>query len=208
MLLIRSLQYNYPNQKTLVYPDIELKKQDSLLLKGPSGCGKSTLMYLISGLLPIQQGFIQLFDSSVTELSDKVLNRLRSNAIGLVFQRNHFLPALSVYENLRLNTNSTDEYIRYLADFLHIESLLKKKPTELSEGELQRAALVRALAYKPQLLIADEPTSNLDTDTCKRMIALLDHLHKSTDLTLLLITHDERLSELTHHEIYLTKGNT
>jgi len=169
-----------------------------MALLGASGCGKTTLLHLLAGLLTPSSGSIALFGSSLTEMRETERDRFRGRHIGLVFQRLHLLPALSVRENimltLRLARLPPDKLrVDKLLDQLHLTDLAMRKPDRLSQGQAQRVAIARAVVHRPKLLIADEPTSALDDKNAEDAIAMLRESASSAGATLLVVTHDQRV---------------
>ncbi len=200
MLVTQSLYFAYSSDTEFHFPDISLQEGDNLLVLGQSGVGKTTLLHLIAGLLQPKSGNIELRGTVIHELSSGKLDRFRGRNIGLVFQRPHFVQALSLRENLSL--------VQYLAgkphDKMRINEVLKSlgiegkgenKPYSLSQGEQQRAAIALAVINSPQLILADEPTSSLDDTNCTKVTTLLKEQAAETGAQLVIITHDQRLKD-------------
>jgi putative ABC transport system ATP-binding protein len=190
--------------------DLDLKAGERVALTGESGSGKSTLLHLIAGLDAADGGTIRLEDIEVTKLSDAGRAGLRRDRIGLVFQQYNLIPSLSVGDNLvfqaRIAGRHDAAWYKELIERLGLGGLLKRYPEQLSGGQQQRVAIGRALATKPSLLLADEPTGNLDGETGKQVIDLLFALHAERGTTLLLITHDQALAERCDRIIHLRDG--
>jgi putative ABC transport system ATP-binding protein len=189
--------------KSFHQPDDDIKVLDgvnfyldegrSAALLGESGSGKSTLLHLIAGLDRPDSGSIQLQQREMTHLSDREWNEVRRSQLGLVFQHYHLVPTLSVANNLQLQArlcNCLDEAFRdYLVDELGLTRLLRRLPHQLSGGQQQRVAIARALLHRPRLVLADEPTGNLDEDSSEAVMQLLVNLVRKAGSSLLMVTH-------------------
>jgi putative ABC transport system ATP-binding protein len=166
---------------------------ECVALMGESGSGKTTLLNLIAGLEPIQQGEIAIANLPLSNASDKQLSRLRKQYLGIIFQQFNLLSSLSVQDNIefsaKLSGRFDENHGLTLAKELGILSLLTKFPATLSGGEMQRVAIARALNAKPQLLLADEPTGNLDKNNSEHVVEQLVNLAKSKNTALLMVTH-------------------
>ena len=167
-------------------------------LMGDSGSGKTTLLNLIAGLEPIQQGQITLAGVELAQASDQQLSYLRKTQLGIIFQQYNLLSSLSVQDNIAFSARLAGRYdtalCHHLARQLDIHSLLNQYPSTLSGGEMQRVAIARAMSAQPKLLLADEPTGNLDDDNSSRVVALLVTLAKSHNTALLLVTHSHNVA--------------
>ena len=200
MLKTQSLRFSYDQNTAFLFPDIELGAGENLLILGESGIGKTTLLHLIAGLLQPRSGSVELKGTVLHELSSAKLDRFRGRHIGLVFQRPHFVQALSVQENLALvqflaGKQQDKKRIKQVLDSLGIGHKLREKPHKLSQGEQQRVAIAVAVINSPQLILADEPTSSLDDKNCAKVAALLKEQAAASGSQLLIITHDQRLKE-------------
>ncbi len=208
MLLTQSLQFRYPGATALEFPDIQASPGNPLLVLGESGSGKTTLLHLLGGLLQPLSGTIQISGTDITALSGRRLDRFRGMHIGIVFQRAHFVEALSVRQNLELasylpKTKPDPQRSQALIERLRITQTLGKSLRQLSAGEQQRVAIARALLNQPDVLLADEPTSALDDKNCDAVIQLLREAADLTGATLLIVTHDTRLKDQFAHQIHL-----
>ena len=167
-------------------------------LMGDSGSGKTTLLNLIAGLEPIQQGQITLAGVELAQASEQQLSYLRKTQLGIIFQQYNLLSSLSVQDNIAFSARLAGRYdtalCHHLARQLDIHSLLNQYPSTLSGGEMQRVAIARAMSAQPKLLLADEPTGNLDDDNSSRVVALLVTLAKSHNTALLLVTHSHNVA--------------
>lgn len=199
MLSTKDITFKYKNGTAIAFPDINLENASHALLLGKSGCGKTTLLHLLGGLLKPQEGSIQINDTSLNQLSGTALDKFRGQEIGIIFQSPHFIDSLSVKENLYLAQTLAGEKkdlqkIKDLLCELDISEKLNAKTKELSQGQKQRVSIARALINSPQLILADEPTSALDDDNCNSVINLLIEQANKSKATLLVVTHDNRLS--------------
>lgn len=200
MFKTQSLFFAYNERKEFRFPDIELSPGENLLVLGESGIGKTTLLHIIAGLLKPNSGKVELAGTSIHELSLSQLDRFRGKHMGLVFQRPHFTHALTLEENLGL--------VQYLSGYprdkkriidvlesLGIAQKIREMPQKLSQGEQQRAAIALAVINKPQLILADEPTSSLDDKNCEKVATLFKEQAAATGAQLIIITHDQRLKD-------------
>jgi len=173
-----------------------LSTRQSLAIIGVSGSGKSTLMHNLATFLPPKSGEVYLFGSSVYTLSEKDLNLLRREKIGVVFQSHYLFKGLSAAENIEIAAIlSSNELDRRLFERLGIDRLLDQKVTHLSGGQQQRVSIARMLSKKPKIVFADEPTGNLDEQTAKDVMDVLFEYIEKEDAALVLITHDRELAK-------------
>ncbi|SQD77723.1 ABC transporter ATP-binding protein [Moritella yayanosii] len=167
-------------------------------LMGDSGSGKTTLLNLIAGLEPIQQGQIILAGVALAQASEQQLSDLRKTQLGIIFQQYNLLSSLSVQDNIAFSARLADRYdaslCTALARQLDIQALLNQYPLTLSGGEMQRVAIARAMSAQPQLLLADEPTGNLDDNNSSCVVELLVKLAKSHNTALVLVTHSHNVA--------------
>lgn len=208
MLQTQSLQFTYDGKKMLDFPDITCKTGERWLLLGQSGSGKTTLLHLLGGLRTPKQGDVIINNTSLKSLSSSALDRFRGKNIGIVFQKAHFVRALTVEQNLLLAQSlagqpRSKDRIHELLDRLNVAHKLKEKTDALSIGEQQRVAIARALINKPAIILADEPTSALDDKNCDEVIELLELQAQQENATLLIVTHDGRLKEKFNNQITL-----
>ena len=182
----------------------------SVALTGESGSGKSTLLNICAGLEPPDSGRVEVCGQVLSALSDGARARLRARDVGLVFQQFNLIPSLDVAANLafqaRLAGRHDADWTAELAETLSLGALLGRYPEQLSGGQQQRVAIGRALAGRPALILADEPTGNLDEATGDEVMALLLRLVADTGAALLMVTHSERLAEQLSRRIHLRGG--
>ncbi|RTL49537.1 MAG: ABC transporter ATP-binding protein [Bradyrhizobiaceae bacterium] len=190
--------------------DLSMTSGESVALTGESGSGKSTLLHLIAGLDRLDAGEIWLEDSLISAMSDRQLAGIRQGRIGLVFQQFNLVPSLTVEDNLAFQARIADRFDAAwqdeLASRLGLQTLLKRYPEQLSGGQQQRVAIGRALAVRPKLLLADEPTGNLDEATGDSVFRLMLDLVRHTGCSLLMATHSVRLAEAMDRRLHLRGG--
>ena len=178
---------------------------------GPSGSGKSTLLQLLGGLRIPDEGKIQVKDIDLSKFDEESLAIFRRRNIGFIFQQYNLMPVLNVYENiifpLELDGRSADrEYIHQITRLLGLEEKLTLFPKALSTGERQKVSIARALSTKPMVILADEPTGNLDTRAALEVVGLLKLTCKEFNQTVVMITHDKEVAEIADRIIYLRDG--
>lgn len=181
---------------------LEVPHGEFLALLGSSGSGKSTLLNLLAGLDRPTSGTIIAQDRNLSEISSLELARYRSRTVGMVFQAFNLLPRMTLEENVELplrlaevDRSERASRVREALERVHLEKRLTHRPSQLSGGEQQRAALARALVNRPPILLADEPTGNLDSATGQEIMKLLDEIVKSLGATIILVTHERPLAE-------------
>ena len=204
LLVVRDLARDYPMGGERVHAlrgvSLSVEAGEYVAIVGPSGCGKSTLLQLAGGLDAPTSGSVEVMGTRLDTLSDRELTRLRLTRLGFVFQRFHLLPVLTAAENIELPMAeagmSRAERRARAAELLGYVGLAHRaghRATELSGGEMQRVAIARALANRPALVLADEPTGELDAATGREILTLFRRLNQD-GMTLLVVTHDERLA--------------
>ncbi|WP_226780937.1 ABC transporter ATP-binding protein [Oceaniglobus trochenteri] len=190
--------------------DLSLKAGASLALTGESGSGKSTLLHLIAGLDHADGGQITIDGQRMTALDDAGRAALRRSTVGVVFQQFNLIPSLNVFDNIafqaRLAGRADAPWAASLARRLGLEDHLRKFPEQLSGGQQQRVAIARTLAARPRLVLADEPTGNLDEDTGERVLDLMLGLVGETGTALLMVTHSPRLAARLDARAHLERG--
>jgi putative ABC transport system ATP-binding protein len=215
MLRIRALGKAFGERRLFDALELELAAGEYIAIMGESGSGKSTLLNLIAGLEPIDSGSIVLDGLELATLDDDGFTCLRRDRIGFVFQAFHVLPHLDLGQNVELPlllqgraANERGAAARAMLDAVGLGARVHAMPAELSGGELQRVAIARALVHRPQLLLADEPTGNLDPDTAGEMLALLRRTLRAAGAAGILVTHSraaadgcDRVLRLEHHRL-------
>ena len=190
--------------------NLDISAGERVALTGESGSGKSTLLHLIAGLDAADSGEIRLDGISVSELNDSGRAALRRDRLGLVFQLFNLIPSLNVEDNLAFQARIASRYDatwqRELVERLGLGALLKRYPEQLSGGQQQRVAIGRALAAKPLLVLADEPTGNLDEATADEVLALARDLVTRTGCGFLMVTHSARLAATLDRHVNLSAG--
>ena len=203
MVIISDLDFRYPSGEfRLRIPEFQVAGSEKVAVVGPSGSGKTTLLNLIAGILISTTGIVKVENTTMNELADDRRRDFRISNVGFVFQDFELLDYLSVLDNilhpyritkaLRLNKTVRQRAVD-TADSLGIGDMLKRYPEDLSKGEKQRVAICRAILSKPKLILADEPTGNLDPDNKTKILDLLFHSVEEHKATLLAVTHDTEL---------------
>lgn len=194
--------------------DLEVEKGEIVSIIGPSGSGKSTLLNLIAGLDRPTTGDIRIEGQNLSELSDDGLTRVRRDKIGFIFQFFNLLPTLNCIENVALPLHlrgwprkKIQQRARELLKLVQLGHRLEHLPEELSGGERQRVAIARALSVYPPVLLADEPTGNLDTRTGRDILKLIEDLHACLGSTILIVTHDLEVAERCSRTVSLRDGH-
>ena len=193
--------------------DVEIARGDFVALRGASGTGKSTLLHLLGGLDTPNAGEIFFDGQNVSHFSDRELTHFRNRRVGFVFQAYHLLPELTALENVclparvaRIGVSTAVQRAEELLGRVGLQGRLDHKPSELSGGEQQRVAIARALINEPELLLADEPTGNLDSHTGGEIIELLKTLRPEKQMTLIIATHDAKVAASAPRVIELVDG--
>jgi ABC-type lipoprotein export system ATPase subunit len=201
MVQTQELSFSYSNNVAFQFPNLHCEAGGTLLITGPSGRGKTTLLHLLAGLLTPQSGAIWVHDTDLSGLRGRTLDRFRGQHIGVVFQKAHVVAALPVLDNLVLagwlaTGQKQPKKAFELLERLGLTSWAQQLPARLSVGQLQRVAIARALMNDPKLLLADEPTANLDDDNAALVAELLREQAQWSGAALLIVTHDARLKSI------------
>ena len=197
---------------TILHPlDYTISSGQFVAIVGPSGSGKSTLLGLLAGLDAPSSGSIVIDGTDITRLGEDQLARLRGEKIGFVFQFFHLVPSLTAFENILIpmeiaGRRNGNERARELLHEVGLTDRAHHYPSQLSGGEQQRIAIGRALANDPPIVLADEPTGNLDSTTGRHIMELLMRVHRARNTTLVLVTHDAELSSLADTRLVLRDG--
>jgi len=193
--------------------NLELQKGEYALLTGESGCGKTTLLNAIGALDSIDSGEVYLEENEISSLSEDARTSIRLNEMGFVFQAYNLIPVLNVEENIgfimKLRGFSDEEIqtrVHEVASLLEIEDKLKSLPSTLSGGQQQRVAVARAVAPKPKIILADEPTANLDSKNSKALMKMMKSLNEKEGVTILFASHDEYVLHSVKRIIKLSDG--
>jgi putative ABC transport system ATP-binding protein len=192
---------------------LSVKKGEFVAIVGPSGSGKSTLFYLLGGLTQATKGRVVIDGVDFASLDDSERTRLRKHRIGFVFQKFNLLPTLSAMGNIEIayaisgRKEPMDlKYLDHLSEMLSIQGRLKHRPSELSGGEQQRVAIARALITKPAIVLADEPTGNLDTTNSDAVLHMLMRSNRELGQTTLMITHNPEAASVASRILYMRDG--
>ncbi len=192
--------------------DLRVKKGEFLAVVGKSGSGKSTLFHVLGGLTPPTSGTVKIDGKELTAMDETGRTRLRRESVGFVFQKYNLLPTLTVRDNLEIARDISGVKGPWGAQFLDvirilgIEEKMERKPRQLSGGEQQRVAIARAIVNQPAILLADEPTGNLDTENSDLVLGLLQHLNKKFGQTVLMITHDPEAAAFADRTVQMRDG--
>ena len=216
MLVARDLRKDYPMNGETVHAlrgvSLVVQPGEYVAIAGPSGSGKSTLLQLIGGIDVPSGGTVELLGTRLESLGDRELTRLRLTRLGFVFQRFHLLPVLTARENVELPMAEAGvaaprrrERARELLEYVGLRQREGHRATQLSGGEMQRVAIARALANRPAILLADEPTGELDAATGREILDLFRRLNRD-GTTLLVVTHDERLASEAGRAVHMLDG--
>lgn len=200
MLTTRQLTFAYSPDNRFTFPDITCPDGDALLILGRSGTGKTTLLHLLALLLKPATGTVTINQTELTTMSPAQTAAFRAAQVGIVYQKPHFVSALSVLDNLLLanflaGKKQAVGRARELAEQLGFARNLNKKTYQMSQGEQQRASIARAMMNRPSIILADEPTSSLDDDNANRVIELLREQSGQIGASLVVVTHDQRLKD-------------
>ena len=200
MIATQNLTFAYAADKQFTFPDFSCADRETMLILGKSGKGKTTFLHLMALLLKPTGGKIQINNQEISQLSVSSAADFRAKNVGIIYQKPHFVHALSVMDNLLLSNylagkNQAKDKAQHLAESLGFAEHLSKKTTQLSQGEQQRVSIARALMNSPSVILADEPTSSLDDDNCLKVINLLKKQTQEIGASLVVVTHDQRLKD-------------
>ena len=198
MIAVRGLAHRYDSTEVLRLPEWNVAQGERWLVLGPSGCGKTTLLHVIAGLIHASEGEVEVAGENLRRLAGARLDRWRGSTVGIVLQALHLVRHLSVRDNLRLaqylaQLPQDDARIADTLAALGVAEKGARRPSELSQGEQQRVAIARAVVNRPKLLLADEPTANLDDAAAASVVKLLSQQAERDGATLVVATHDARV---------------
>lgn len=213
LLKTEGLIKSYGNVEVLRGIDVEVNEAEFITIVGKSGAGKSTLLHIMGTLDQPDKGCVKIFDQDITKMSTNKLADFRNKHIGFVFQFHHLLPEFSAYENVIIpamiaGKKETDykKKAEEVLDYLGLSHRLKHKPNEMSGGEQQRVAIARALINDPSIIMADEPTGNLDSATSAEIHQLISKLRKELNITFIIVTHNVDLAALSDRSLNMLDG--
>jgi len=193
--------------------DLEIQKGEMVAVMGPSGCGKTTLLNCLSGLDDLSEGEVFIEGVPLNKMSDRAKTRYRALRMGFIFQSYNLLPVLTALENVELPLlvaglppKDARERATAVLDTVGLGDFVRHKPAELSAGQQQRVAVARALANRPAIVWADEPTGNLDSDTSAQIMQLLHEMNRTNHETFVVVTHDAAISEYADRVLRMRNG--
>ncbi len=219
VISLKDVHKKYPLGKTEVHAvkgvSFDIESGDFISIAGPSGSGKSTILNMIGCIDTPTEGIVTINETNTIDLKDKEITNLRHEVLGFIFQNFNLIPVLNVFENIEfpmlLGKNplprlERETWIFGLMDEVGLGDWKTHKPNELSGGQRQRVAIARALVTKPQIVLADEPTANLDSETGASIIQLMKKMNKEYGTTFIFSTHDQSIVEIADHVIQLKDG--
>ena len=213
MIELKKINKSFKDEKVLKNINLKVNKSEIIAIEGKSGAGKTTLLKIIGKLEEPDSGIIYFNNQNITSLNNKELQIFRSNTIGFIFQFHYLLPEFNALENIcmpayinKKQTNETFQRALELMRILNIDSKKNSFPEQMSGGEKQRVAIARSLINNPDIVLADEPTGNLDSIQSIELYNLFNSLRKKFNQTFLIVTHDKELSKLTDRKLYLKDG--
>lgn len=193
--------------------DLEVKEKDFIVIFGPSGCGKSTFLNVLVGLEKPTSGLCLVKNKNIYSLESDDIGKLRADIFGIIYQKSYWVSSLSVLENVSLpliingfKEKEAHERAKEFLETLKIGNLTYHKPTHLSSGEQQKVACARALVTDPEIIIADEPTGNLDTSSADNLIAIIESLNRGWAKTVILVTHNPAYRQIGTRQIEMRDG--
>ena len=190
--------------------NLEIRRGEFIAIMGPSGCGKSTLMHILGLMLSPTSGEVYIDDCETTDLKKNDRARLRREKIGFVFQRFNLLPTLTAKQNIaiaeRIRGHQLDGQISHALESVGMTDKSDYKPGQLSIGQQQRIAIARAISHRPELILADEPTGNLDSANSERILQLFREVHQQSGVTVVMITHSPSAAQWADRIVRMTDG--
>jgi putative ABC transport system ATP-binding protein len=211
--LSKSYSQNNTKVNALKNVTLEINRGDLISIQGPTGGGKSTLLQMLGALDQPTSGSISLADDELEKLSEAKLTQVRARKIGFIFQNYNLIPTLTALENVQtalvpqgINKALSEKRAMEALESVSLSDRANHLPTELSGGQQQRVAIARALVKNPEVILADEPTGNLDEDTRDQIIDLLIDLNKNQSITVILVTHDSSVAKRANKNLHIAKG--
>ena len=213
MISCKNIHKSYDQLQVLKGVSLEIQKGDLACIVGPSGAGKSTLLHIIGTLDKSDSGMVTINNQDISVLKDKELSDFRNQHLGFVFQFHHLLPEFTALENVSIpafiakkSESETKKRAMELLDFMGLKDRMNHKPNELSGGEQQRVSVARALMNQPLVILADEPTGNLDTERSEELHQLFFDLKKEFNQTFIIVTHNELLADKADKKFVMKDG--
>jgi putative ABC transport system ATP-binding protein len=219
IIRLENVRKNYPLGKTQVQAvkgvSFEINKGDFISIAGPSGSGKSTILNMIGCIDTPSEGVVEIDGVAISGMKDRDITNLRHRTLGFIFQSFNLIPVLNVFENIEFPLLLGDkpaprgerrEWVDFLIDEVGLSAWRKHRSNELSGGQRQRVAIARALATKPKIVLADEPTANLDSATGEAIIELMKRMNQELGTTFIFSTHDQKIVDIADHVIRLKDG--
>ncbi|MFI3264358.1 MAG: ABC transporter ATP-binding protein [Rikenellaceae bacterium] len=213
MIKATNIYKKYGELEVLKGVSLEVQRGEVISITGSSGAGKTTLLHIISTLATVDSGSVLITDEDVTRLDDKQLSAFRNNKIGFVFQFHNLLPEFTALENVMIpgligkrNRSEVEQRAMELLELMGLSERYDHKPNQLSGGEQQRVAIARAIINSPEVIFADEPSGNLDSLTKEDIHKLFFRLRDEFGITVIVVTHDEKLAEMADRKIVMRDG--
>ena len=213
MIIAQNIEKSFGELKVLKGIDLHIEKKEIVSVVGSSGAGKTTLLQILGTLLPFDTGTVSINGENITGLKNKQLARFRNQNIGFVFQFHHLLPEFNAFENICIpgfisgeSRSKVEKKALDLLELLGINDRMDHKPSELSGGEQQRVAVARALINNPSVILADEPSGNLDSKNKEELHQLFFDLRDRFSQTFVIVTHDKELAEMSDRMINIKDG--
>jgi len=205
-----NIHKHYGKKPVLQGASLNVERGDIVIIKGPSGIGKTTFLNILSGIDLPDKGEVLIDSKDITKMNENERAKFRLKKIGLIFQSINLIDDLSVVENialpLKLAGKDWKKRVNELLEYLKIEDIKHSFPSELSGGEQQRVAIARAIANEPEILIADEPTSNLDDKNTENIVNLLKKINEDMGVSIVIATHDLRMENLNARRYFMKEG--
>jgi lipoprotein-releasing system ATP-binding protein len=213
MLKAQNIHKTFGNVEVLKGIDLHIEKGEVVSIGGASGAGKSTLLHILGAIEKAGKGTVEIDGVNVFELNDKSLSGFRNRKIGFVFQFHHLLPEFTALENIcipafigGIKRNEAENKALALLDFMGLANRAEHKPSELSGGEQQRVAIARALINNPSVILADEPSGNLDSASSQKLHSLFFDLRDQFGQTFVIVTHNKELAEMADRQLWIRDG--